>query len=289
MSANSEETERLASNVSSASEQTNRNVQTVATAAEEMTATLQEISKNVLKATQITSQAVQVASTTTQTISMLGDSSAEIGKVVKVITAIVQQTNLLALNAAIEAARAGEAGKGFAMVANEVKDLAKKTAVATEGIAEEIRTIQTDTKAAVSAIGEISEIIAQINEIATTIAGALEEQTATTNEISRSVSEAAKGTGQVSGSIAGVVSAAKSTAKETTDILAASQRLARMGAELMSMVGQFRVGQEGSGTAGPIDQKRQDHPAEDIPAFLRKGPGRLNAKTEVDSGSRCLN
>ncbi|MBI3805821.1 MAG: methyl-accepting chemotaxis protein [Nitrospirae bacterium] len=245
MSGNSEETERLASTVSSASEQTSRNVQTVATAAEEMSATLKEIAKNVIKATQITSQAVQVASTTNQTIGKLGESSAEIGKVVKVITAIAQQTNLLALNAAIEAARAGEAGKGFAVVANEVKDLAKKTAKATEEIGQKIAMIQTDTKEAVSAIGEISEVISQINEIATTIAGALEEQTATTNEISRSVSEAARGTGEVSRSITGVVSAAKSTAEGTADILAASKNLSKMSSDLMSAISKFRMKAEG--------------------------------------------
>jgi len=246
MGSNSEQTERLASTVSSASEQTSRNVQAVATAAEEMTATLKEISGNVVKATQITSQAVQVASSTNDTISKLGESSAEIGKVIKVITSIAEQTNLLALNATIEAARAGEAGKGFAVVANEVKDLAKKTAKATEEIGQKIGVIQTDAKAAVSAIGEISGIIVQINEIATTIAGAVEEQTATTNEISRSVAEAARGTGEVSQSISGVVTAAKGTAEGAGSVLAASQRLAKMSGDLMASVSKFQLRVEGS-------------------------------------------
>jgi methyl-accepting chemotaxis protein len=246
MGSNSEQTERLASTVSSASEQTSRNVQSVATATEEMTATLKEISKNVMKTTEITSQAVRVAGGASKTIGKLGESSVEIGKVVKVITAIAQQTNLLALNAAIEAARAGEAGKGFAVVANEVKDLAKKTAKATEEIGQKIGIIQTDTQEAVSAIGEISNIIAQINEIATAVAGAIEEQTATTHEISRSVSEAARGTGEVTESVGGVVSAAKGTAEGAASLLAASQKLAQMSGNLMSVVGQFQMKKEGS-------------------------------------------
>ena len=85
----------------------------------------------------------------TRTIAKLGDSSIEIGKVIKVITSIAEQTNLLALNATIEAARAGEAGKGFAVVANEVKELAKETAKATEDISRKIEAIQGDTAEAV--------------------------------------------------------------------------------------------------------------------------------------------
>lgn len=239
--ANIEETNRQVTSVSAAGEQTNRNVQTVATAAEEMTATIKEISKNVQEATSVTTQAVSAAQSTNAIISKLGESSAEIGKVIKVITSIAQQTNLLALNATIEAARAGEAGKGFAVVANEVKDLAKETAKATEEISRKIEAIQTDTRGAVSAIGEIGQIITKINEISMTIAGAVEEQAVTTNEISRNMTEAAKGTGEVVQSIAGVATASKGTAEGAANVMSASQILAKMGLELMEVVGKFKI------------------------------------------------
>ncbi len=257
MSANSEETERLANSVSSASEQTNRNVQVVATVAEEMSGSFREISSDVLKATQITSEAVKMAESTNETISKLGESGAEIGKVVKVITAIAEQTNLLALNAAIEAARAGEAGKGFAVVANEVKDLAKKTAKATEEIGQKIGVIQNDTKDAVDAIHQIGKIISQINTLSTTIAGALEEQAASTVEISRSVTDAARGTGEVAENISGVVAAAKSTAEGAASILEASQRLAEMGSELMARISTFTL-ESNRSHQSPVPQQRSN-------------------------------
>ncbi|MBI5746048.1 MAG: methyl-accepting chemotaxis protein [Nitrospirae bacterium] len=241
MSANSEETNRQASSVSAAGEQTNRNVQTVATAAEEMTATIKEISKNVQEAGRITSQAVNVAESTNTTISKLNESSIEIGKVIKVITSIAQQTNLLALNATIEAARAGEAGKGFAVVANEVKELAKETAKATEEISRKIEAIQADNRGAVLAIDEIREIVGKINEISTAIAGAVEEQAATTTDISRNMAEAATGTGEVVQSISGVATASRSTAEGAANVMSASQTLARMGGELMEVVGRFKI------------------------------------------------
>ncbi|MFY9269198.1 MAG: methyl-accepting chemotaxis protein [Candidatus Manganitrophaceae bacterium] len=241
MSGHLEEADRQAGAVSAASEETNRNIQTVAAATEEMSATIREISKNVQEATQITAQAVHVAEETNVTISKLGSSSEEIGNVIKVITSIAQQTNLLALNATIEAARAGEAGKGFAVVANEVKELAKATAKATEEIGQRISAIQGDAQGAISAVSEIGKIIKQINDISTNIAGAVEEQTATTTEISRSVSEAARRTGEVVQSLSGMTAASKSTAEGAANVLAASQGLAKMGEELVLMVGKFQI------------------------------------------------
>jgi len=183
---------------------------------------------------------VKVAETTNSIVGKLGESSADIGKVVKVITSIAQQTNLLALNATIEAARAGEAGKGFAVVANEVKELAKETAKATEDISQKIEAIQGDTKGAVEAIAEITTVINQLNDISGTIASAVEEQTATTNEIGRNVTEAAQGSGEIAQNITGVAAAAESTSSGATDTQKAASELARMASELQQLVGQFR-------------------------------------------------
>ncbi len=148
-----------------------------------MTRSIQDIASGLSEAARVARQAVSVAESTNETISKLGESSALIGQVIKVITSIAQQTNLLALNATIEAARAGEAGKGFAVVANEVKELAKQTAKATEDISQRIEAIQGDTKNAVGAISQISNIISQINDICNTIATEVAQQTAGAREI----------------------------------------------------------------------------------------------------------
>jgi methyl-accepting chemotaxis protein len=180
-------------------------------------------------------------------VSKLGESSCEIGQVIKVITSIAQQTNLLALNATIEAARAGEAGKGFAVVANEVKELAKETARATEDISRKIEAIQTDTKAAVDAIASISGVIHQINDISSTIATAVEEQNATTNEMSRNVSEAANGSGEITSNIARVAEAAQGTTRGATDTQKASQQLVETSTQLRRLVEQFKINANSNG------------------------------------------
>ena len=241
ITANSEETSAQAKVVSDATQQVSQNLQTVATGAEEMGSTIKEIAKNATEAAKVATSAVKVAETTTATVSKLGESSNEIGQVIKVITSIAQQTNLLALNATIEAARAGEAGRGFAVVANEVKELAKETAKATEDISRKIEAIQTDTKAAVGAIAEISEVINQVNGISNTIATAVEEQNATTNEMARNVSEAARGSGEITSNIAGVAQAAESTSRGAGDTQKAAQQLVETSAELRRLVEQFKI------------------------------------------------
>ncbi|MGC3968839.1 MAG: PAS domain-containing methyl-accepting chemotaxis protein [Pirellulales bacterium] len=235
MASNAEETSAQANVVSAAAEQVSKNVQTVSTGVEEMNSAIREIAKNASDSARVARQAVATAETANQSITKLGASSLEIGKVVKVITSIAEQTNLLALNATIEAARAGEAGKGFAVVANEVKELAKETAKATEDISHKIEAIQGDTRGAVDSIRQIGDVIAQINDISNTIASAVEEQTATAAEMSRNVGEAAKGTAEIAQNITTVAQAAQNTTQGANNAQHAASELSRMAAELQQL------------------------------------------------------
>ncbi|WP_432493085.1 methyl-accepting chemotaxis protein [Kineococcus auxinigenes] len=216
-------------------------VQTVAAGASEMGLSIHEISQNANDAARVAQEAVEVASSTNETVSKLGESSAEIGNVVKVITAIAEQTNLLALNATIEAARAGEMGKGFAVVAGEVKELAQQTAQATEDISRRVATIQTDTEGAVRAIADITRIVGTISDYQGTIASAVEEQTATTAAMSSSVGEAAGGAAGIAGSIDGVAAATRATSASLAEGEVVARELAQTSARLQELVGRFRA------------------------------------------------
>nr|WP_203784317.1 methyl-accepting chemotaxis protein [Actinoplanes rishiriensis] len=241
IAASAEQTSTQALAASAAAEEVSRSVETVSSGSEQMGASIREISQNAAEAARVASEAVTITATTSATMNKLGESSAEIGNVIKVITAIAEQTNLLALNATIEAARAGEMGKGFAVVASEVKDLAQETARATEDISRRVEAIQADTHGAVAAIDEISIVIQRISEFQTTIASAVEEQTATTAEMNRSVSEAAGGTGAIAQNITGVADAARMTSQGVTETQQATTELARMSTELSGLVATFRI------------------------------------------------
>lgn len=237
MRTNAHETTHQATLASGAAEQVSTNAQALSQAVNEFNTSIKEISGNTSNAATVAGQAVDAANRTTATVTKLGESSVEIGNVIKVINSIAEQTNLLALNATIEAARAGEAGKGFAVVANEVKELAKQTSQATEDIIRKIAMIQDDTQQAIDAIGQVSGIIRQINETQNAIASAVEEQSAMTGEISRNISEVAAGSGEIARNITLVASAAESTSKGTDETLRAAGDIEEMADELLKLVG----------------------------------------------------
>ncbi|MBT0772374.1 methyl-accepting chemotaxis protein [Kineosporia sp. J2-2] len=227
--------------VSATANEVSANIQAVAAGSEQMGASIGEIARSAGDAAREATAAVSAVESTTDTMNKLGESSREIGDVIKLITSIAEQTNLLALNATIEAARAGDAGKGFAVVADEVKQLAQETARATEDISSRVETIQADAVQAGEAIQSVAAVINRINEYQATIASAVEEQSATTQTINSGVNEAANGSTQIAGSISTAARNAAQTAESMQQGTGSAQQIAALRQELNGLIGSFRL------------------------------------------------
>jgi methyl-accepting chemotaxis protein len=225
MRQNSLETAAQAAAAAASSNQASSSVGTVASATEQLTASIEEIGKQVTRSREIAEKADSEARRGSIVVEGLASGTQKIGEVVTLIQSIASQTNLLALNATIEAARAGEHGRGFAVVASEVKALANQTANATEEISAQIQSIQASTGEAVNAIQTFVGTIVEINEISAVIAGAVDQQTGATREIAGNVQQAATGTSAVKGSIVGVTDAAKQSGLAASRLMEASNGL----------------------------------------------------------------
>jgi methyl-accepting chemotaxis protein len=260
------ETSRQAASAASAAEHAGHNVQTVATGTEEMSVTIREIAKNASEAAKVAGAAATSARRTNELIARLGESSRQVGDVVKVITAIADQTNLLALNATIEAARAGDAGRGFAVVANEVKELAKETARSTEDISRRIDSMQADTRAAVDAIGQIVTVIGRIDEIQTTIASSVEQQAATTNEIGRTLHELAQASTEIAQTVTAVAQGASNTSANASRTQSAAHLLTELADDLASRIGELVPSVTPSGKIPVVYLEGHAHPRNGAPS-----------------------
>ncbi|MNS15868.1 Methyl-accepting chemotaxis protein McpS [compost metagenome] len=265
-----------AQSLSAVTEQTNLEVSSqkeeteqVATAMNQMTATVHDVARNAEEAAvaaqtadgkvesgqhvvrQSMARIEQLADSATSASSSIESLSAEIqniGTVLGVIKSVAEQTNLLALNAAIEAARAGEQGRGFAVVADEVRALAKRTQQSTEEIERLVSALRSAAQASVqqiqssgelvklavsdalqteSALGSIAAAVSLIQQMNQQIAAAAEEQSSVAEEINRSVTSIRASADQSSLAMQGNA--------------ASSIELAQLGVELKGMVGHFRI------------------------------------------------
>jgi methyl-accepting chemotaxis protein len=199
---------------------------------DELATAIKEISMNTTAATTLTRESEKKGQQASEVMNRLGQSSQEIGNIVKSITGIAEQTNLLALNATIEAARAGEMGKGFAVVANEVKDLAKESARAADDITHKIKVIQEDTKNAIDVLGGIIENITKINEVTTSIAAAVEEQSVTTSEVNKNIIEATTGVTSIVEVVVGITEAVAEYSRQSNNIKVSATTLKNLGNDL---------------------------------------------------------
>lgn len=201
--------EGIAQNLSSASEETTHQSASVSAASDELLASFEEISRRIAESNDVSLDAASKATTTSEKMEVLLETTTRISEVVALINSIAEQTNLLALNATIEAARAGDAGKGFAVVANEVKSLASDTAKATEEIEGMVENVIVSCQEFSGSVGEITLTINQIQEISSAIMASAQEQTTATREIAQNISGVSQAAGETTESSLKVLENAK--------------------------------------------------------------------------------
>jgi methyl-accepting chemotaxis protein len=212
-------------------------------AVEQLTHTLRNTEEQARQAIALVESAVHVAgrggdvvSEVVSTMAEINRSSGRIADIISVIDAIAFQTNLLALNAAVEAARAGDQGRGFAVVASEVRSLAQRSATAAREIKELIG----------NSVSNVSAGSVLVNQAGTTMAEVVNSVRSVTEIVKnfhRAVQQQSDGITQVNRAVTEMQSVARQNAALVESMSQASDTLRAQGAQLMSAVDLFQLGQ----------------------------------------------
>ncbi|QZP31309.1 methyl-accepting chemotaxis protein [Pseudomonas sp. DR48] len=269
LGAAAEELSTVTQEASRGMQQQNNEIEQAATAVNEMTAAVEEVARNAVSTSEASNQSTQAAregrdrvvetvnaiqtmthdvQNTSLMIEGLATQGRDIGKVLDVIRAIAEQTNLLALNAAIEAARAGEAGRGFAVVADEVRALAHRTAQSTQEIEKMVAGIQNGTGEAVSSMAQSNQRTQSTLEMARAAGVALEQITQSIhliNERNLVIASASEEQAQVSREVdrnlVNIRDLATQSAAGANQTSAATHELSRLAVNLNAMVARFVI------------------------------------------------
>lgn len=208
---------------------------------EEMTATIKANADNAREADKLSAQAQtaareggEVMNNMLDLMNRINSASEETAGIIKSIDELAFQTNLLALNAAIEAARAGDAGAGFAVVAEEVRSLAAKSAAAAKDTNERIEVSREATAAGLQVSNQVAESLQQILDKVQKVTGLV-------NEVASASNEQAKGIDQINTAVAEMNQGTQAIAASAEETSSASEELSAQSEELNSMVAELNL------------------------------------------------